>query len=540
MPGGAALGWILLGALALRLWSIRHGLPFVYSVDEEQHFVPHAVHMIGGGLNPGYFENPPALTYLLFAVFKLRFHAGFPFGSSGFLRSFRHDPTAVFTTARVVVALLGTLSVGLIYWAGKRFFDRRVGLLAAVLMACAFLPVFYAKQALNDAVTLVPLTVALVGCLAVYERARTWDWVLAGAAIGVAIDVKYTAGAMVAVLAVAAVARLIEKRLTVRQLLTGGALAVAALVVAVIVLNPYALVDFSLFKHQVLNQAGTAGSSGKIGQSSQPGWIYYIWTLTWGLGWVPLFAAAAGAVLALRSDRVRGLMLVVFPVLLWLFLGGQARHFGRWYMPAYPAIVLLAAYGAVRAVDALPAVWASRHRVAIVAAAGVLLAMQGLWTSVRVDSVLAHTDTRTQARQWIEQNVPPNSGLVVEPAVFPADFLRIGKPKQAYRLFPIKPPFQAYEKHLSPALLQRYRQQGYCYVLVASYQRDRGLNAGFANARRYYDALDSQSQLLARFSPYRFGAKPVRFNFDLSFNYVPRAYRQPGPLLELHRLDGCQ
>jgi 4-amino-4-deoxy-L-arabinose transferase-like glycosyltransferase len=540
MPGGAALGWILLGALALRLWSIKHGLPFVYNTDEEQHFVPHAVHMIGGGLNPHYFENPPALTYLLFAVFKLRFHAGFPFGSSGFRHAFIHDPTAVFTTARVVVALLGTLGVGLMYWAGTRFYDRRVGLVSAVLMACAFLPVFYSKQALNDAVTLVPVTVALVACLGVYEHARTWEWALAGAAIGVAVDVKYTAGAMVVVLAIAAIARLIEKRLTVRQLLSGGAVALGCLVVAVIVLNPYALVDFSLFRHQVLSQAGTASSSGKIGQSSQSGWIYYIWTLTWGLGWLPLLAAAAGSVLALLSNRARGLMLIAFPVLLWLFLGGQARHFGRWYMPAYPALTILASYAAVRAVDALPAAWASRRRTMLVVLAGGLLAIQGLWTSVRVDSVLAHPDTRTLARQWIERNVPAGSGLVVEPAVFPADFLKVGKPKQPYRLYPIKPPFQAYEKHLSPAKLASYRQSGYCYVLVASYQHDRGLNAGFKSARAYYRALGVQSRTLAVFSPYRFGAKPVKFNFDLSYNFLPRAYMRPGPLLELHQLNGCQ
>jgi 4-amino-4-deoxy-L-arabinose transferase-like glycosyltransferase len=540
MPGGAALGWILLGALALRLWSIKHGLPYVYNVDEEQHFVPRAVDMVGGSLNPHYFENPPALTYLFAAVFKLRFHAGFPFGSSGFRHAFTRDPTAVFTSARVVVALLGTLSVGLIYWAGARFYERRVGLVAAVLMACAFLPVFYAKQALNDAVTLVPLTVALVGCLGVYERARWWDWALAGAATGVAVDVKYTAGAMVVVLAIAALARLIEKRLTPRQLLTGGVIAVGALALAVIALNPYALVDFSLFKKQVLGQAGTAGSSGKIGQSSQPGWIYYIWTLTWGLGWLPLLAAAAGSVLALLSSRVRGLMLVAFPLLLWLFLGGQARHFGRWYMPAYPALTILASYAAVRAVDALPAAWASRRRTALVVAAGLLLAIQGLWTSVRVDSVLAHSDTRTLARQWIERNVPPGSGLVVEPAVFPRDFLTVGKPRRAYRLYPIKPPFQAYEKKLGPALVNGYRQRGYCYVLVASYQHDRGLNAGFAQARAYYNALDSQSQTVAVFSPYRFGAEPVHFNFDLSYDFLPRAYMRPGPLLELHRLNGCR
>jgi 4-amino-4-deoxy-L-arabinose transferase-like glycosyltransferase len=539
MPGGAALAWILLGAFALRLWSLKHGLPYVYSTDEEQHFVPHAVDMIGGSLNPHYFENPPALTYLLFVVFKLRFHAGFPFGSGGIASSFANDPTAVFTTARATVAVLGTLSVGLIYWAGRRFFDRRVGLVAAVLMACAFLPVFYAKQALNDAVTLLPLTVALVACLGIYERARVSDWALAGAAIGVAVDVKYTAGAMVAVVIIAAALRLYEKRLNVRQLVTGGLISAASLVVAVIVLNPYALVDFSLFKHQVLNQAGTAGASGKIGQTSQPGWIYYAWTLTWGLGWLPLIAAAAGGVLALISSRARGLMLVGFPVLLWLFLGGQARHFGRWYLPAYPAIAVLASYAAVRAADALPGVWASRRRAALVAVAAVLLAVQGLWTSVRVSSVLAHTDTRTLARSWVEHNVPPGSGLVVEPAVFPKDFLKIGHPAHTYRLYPIKPPFQAYEKKLRPGLLAQYRQGGYCWVMVASYQHDRGLNAGFKKARAYYAALASQSALAARFSPYRFGARPVKFNFDLSYNFVPRSYMRPGPLLELRRLNGC-
>ena len=94
--------------------------------------------------------------------------------------------------------------------------------------------------------------------------------------------------------------------------------------------------------------------------------------------------------------------------------------------------------------------------------------------------------------------------------------------------------------HLSAALLQKYRQAGFCWVVVASYQHDRGLNAGFKQARAYYQALAAQSRTVAVFSPYRFGAKPVRFNFDLSFNFVPRAYMRPGPLLQIQRLNGCQ
>ncbi len=538
MPGGAALGWILLGALVLRLWSLKHGLPYVYNTDEEQHFVPRAVAMVGGSLDPNYFENPPALTYLLFAVFKLRFHAGFPFGSHGFGSAFRHDPTAVFTTARFVVALLGTLSVGLVYWAGARFYERRVGLVAAVLMACAFLPVFYAKQALNDAVTLVPLTVALVASLWVYESGRRWHWALAGAAVGVATDVKYTAAAMVVVVGLAGLLRLIERRDSFRQFLVGGVISAGVFFLVVVALDPYMLVHLSLWKHQVTGQAGTASGSAKLGQSSQPGWTYYLWTLSWGFGWIPTFASVAGAAIALRTSRARGLLLVAFPVLLLLFLGGQARHFGRWFLPAYPALAILAAYAAVRAVDALPAAW-SRRRGILIGVAAAVLAIQGLWSSVRVNSVLAQTDTRTLARQWIERTVPVGSKLVVEPAVFPKDFLTVGKPKNAYQLYKISPPFQGYEKKLTPSLVDTYRAGGYCWVLVASYQHDRGLKGGLANARAYYARLAAESAPPIVFSPYRFGAKPVSFNFDLSFDFLPRAYARPGPLIQLYRLNGC-
>src|SRR5215203_4848986 len=78
-PSRWMLGGLVAVALGLRLWPIRHGLPWVYNVDEELHFVPVAVRMFGGSFNPHYFENPPALTYLLYGVLRLRFpRSGFP------------------------------------------------------------------------------------------------------------------------------------------------------------------------------------------------------------------------------------------------------------------------------------------------------------------------------------------------------------------------------------------------------------------------------------------------------------------------------
>jgi hypothetical protein len=305
--------------------------------------------------------------------------------------------------------------------------------------------------------------------------------------------------------------------------------------IAFVVLNPYSVVDFSTFRHQLAGQSATAGGSAKLGQSGTPGWLYYLWTLTWGLGWIPAVAAVAGGVLLLRENWRRGLVLVVFPVFMFLFLSLQARHFGRWLMPAYPAIVLLAAYGAVRVSDMLGA-----RRRWVLPAIAVLLVVQGLASTIRVDSVLARSDTRGLARDWILHTVPAGSGMVVEPFV-PVGWLR--EPNRAgterYRLYPIKPPFQAYEKKLDPSLIDTYRTQRYCWIVVASHQKQRGLMAKLPGAIGYYQRLNRESDRTQLFDPWRPDAGRPGFNFDMSFNYYPEAFIRPGPLVEVHHLRGC-
>src|SRR5689334_4694045 len=117
-PHTVALAVVLAVALGLRLWGIGHGLPFVYDRDEEYHFVPVAIRMFGGNYDPGYFQNPAAFTYLLHAVFRLRFTTGFPFGATHLRQDYAVDPGPAVLTARVVVALIATFSVWLIAVAG--------------------------------------------------------------------------------------------------------------------------------------------------------------------------------------------------------------------------------------------------------------------------------------------------------------------------------------------------------------------------------------------------------------------------------------
>src|SRR6201999_2742752 len=83
----------------------------------------------------------------------------------------------------------------------------------------------------------------------------------------------------------------------------------------------------------------------------------YLATITWGLGRVPGVAAAIGVGLTASGNWPIGLVLVPAPPLFLLFIGTQERFFGRWLMPVFPMICLLAAYAVIRA-----AVWIGGRR----------------------------------------------------------------------------------------------------------------------------------------------------------------------------------
>src|SRR3979411_728521 len=133
-----ALALLLIVTFLLRLWGIKQGLPYSYNSDEATHFVPRAIGFFWHDMNPQYFLNPPAYSYLLHIVFELWFGSG-----NAATRAYVTDPTSLFVVARVVASLLGTAAVWLTYLAGVRLFGRTVGLLAAAIFGLAFLPIFY-------------------------------------------------------------------------------------------------------------------------------------------------------------------------------------------------------------------------------------------------------------------------------------------------------------------------------------------------------------------------------------------------------------
>jgi hypothetical protein len=350
-----------------------------------------------------------------------------------------------------------------------------------------------------------------------------------------------------------------SRRNAFRGLVLAGVLALGAFVVA----NPFAVLDFEAFRDGLSHQASAAEDElGKLGLTQESGHLYYVWTLTWGLGYVPFVAAVAGALaMAVRDPRL-ALVLVPAPILYVLFMGTQERFFGRWLLPAFPIVCLLAAWAVVRLAE-LAGRRAPALRPALYALGAVALLGQGVVYSLHDGLVLSRPDTRNLARAWMVANVPPETKIVVEPVVPDAWASDIGRPYPGtsngarWIKFPTSRSniandgsllpgegrivnIEDFERTLVPELVDRYEREGWCYVVSGSTQRGRADadTAEVPRALAYYRELERRSELVFRASPYRSGAGPVEFNFDWSFDYYPLAYGRPGPDMRVYRLTG--
>ena len=558
----AGLAIVLAGGLALRLWGHREGLPFVYNIDEADHFVPRAVRMFSDGtLNPHYFANPPAFTYVLHFLFAIAYGGG-----SGVVGHFQRDPAGVYELARVAAAVLGTLAVWLLYLAGARLLGRAAGLLAAAIEAVAFLPSFYGHLALNDVPTLAPLTASLLGTAGVLRKGRLRDYLLAGAGLGLACATKYTAGIVLVPLLAAVAMRLRRPAGDSWKRVLGGALVVAVAALALFLLaNPYSVLDLHAFHSELVHQSSaSAESQGKLGAPHEGGIVYYLWTFTWGLGWAPALAALAGVVLVWRRETALGWVLVPAPLLFLAFMGLQGRYFGRWVLPVFPIACLLAALSVTMLVGALGrrVRGHGRSRAVRWAAAAVLCAgllAQGLIHTLHSGAVMARADTRNLTRLWMLAHIPRNSRIVVEP-VAPNAWADELKGSQAgarrWKKYPSLVSridaqggltgrthvigVESYETTLAPALIGYYLAKHYCWVVSGSTQSGRAFADPRAvpHAIAYYRALARHGEVVFRASPYGAGARPVKFGFDLSFDYYPLAYHRPGPAMTVYRLHG--
>jgi hypothetical protein len=431
-PWTALAGLVGLAA-ALRLVGVRYGLPLPVLNPDEQNIVPRAWRMVhGGGLDPGWFDYPSLLLYLL-APFQ----------------SWSDEPS--YLAGRLVVVALGLAGVAAAWWLGSRAYGRVAGGVAAAAVAVATVHVAYSRMAVTDVALALGVTVALA--LLADDRVE-----LAGLAVGVAASAKYPGLILLVPLVAAAWGRW-------RRLAAGAALAVAGFLVT----SPY----FAVHAGEAL------GDVWRVQRLAHQGWLgfeedawagfAFVGRLWDALGPV-LIVAAVGLVLAAAAARRSrpDLVLVSFVLAYFASLLTLDAHFDRYVLPLVPPLAALA--GRLRAL----------------APVTLLLLVVPLTWSIRDARELTRTDTRVLASRWIDRNLPPDAVIAAEPSTLPLDGFRVVR-------LALPGPGRAFDENRSAA---RLREQGVGYVLVSGAVADRVLSARnrYPREAAFYDELELEGE----------------------------------------------
>ena len=555
---GAAVGGLLLLAFVLRIWGNSHGLPYAYNADENAHFVTRAIGLFGHDWDPNYYINPPAYTYLVHLVLGVWYG-----GRAGVSNSFAADPTRSGSSPARSPRCWARSPSGCCTSPAR---GSSTAASACWRPASSPSPSCRSSTPSSRSTTCRRWPASASRCGAppgILRDGRMRDYVLAGLGLGLACATKYTGGIVLLPIVAAAIAQFMAaggRAGALRGIAIVAALALASFFVA----NPYSVLDFSSFWDGLTHQSDASGdAAGKLGLTQDSGYAYYLWSFGWGLGWMPLLFAVGGAVRLFVDERRLFWMLVPPIIVFVLFMGSQERYFGRWLMPVFPFVCVLAAYGAIELADRLGRL-APALRPTIVAAAVVLLCGQGFVYSLHSGLVLSREDTRNIARDWmVSQRAGDGTKIVVEPVVPDQWAQDIGNPSplttngNRWNKYPLSRRIdpatgepvpgaagivniEDFERVLRPELVDDFEEQGYCWVVVGSTQRGRAEVEPEAvpQALAYYKELERRSDVAYQVSPYSKGKGPVAFNFDWTFNYYPLAYNRPGPTMTIYRLRG--
>jgi 4-amino-4-deoxy-L-arabinose transferase-like glycosyltransferase len=209
---GALVG-VLAIALVLRIWAATHGYEFRHGSDADQYErLAARLYQDGEFGIPG-SENP------------YDFAPGMPFFAAGvYWLTGGVSPV----TARIAVALLGTLAVFVVFLLGRRLGGPWAGLAGAALAAVYPPTIFYTSLFSSEPLAMLTVAAGVLAFLWAADRGRPlWAWLVPGVLFGLTAYLRPEYVLLTALLALLAVVVVALRRGVVGGVLAGALLAVA-------------------------------------------------------------------------------------------------------------------------------------------------------------------------------------------------------------------------------------------------------------------------------------------------------------------------
>lgn len=349
-----------------------------------------------------------------------------PLGPTQTLEEHLHRAAHDYRVLRIAGSVLAALLAPLVFLLALRFLALPFALLAGLLAASSALHLWLGMQARPHAAAVSCVALALLAAIDLREKNRLRDYVVAGAALGLAVGALQSGIAVATAFLAALVLRDASGR---RHKLLAIALGVVPLACALAFLYPFNFIpapaaegeDLSLNEQGVLNLGGhqiqtTGFDGGGFARIAREMSLYEPW-----IGALALLALVTFVVIAVRrglgAPHTRGRDVVVLlahalPYL--LAIGLYRRSYQRFLLPLLPHLCLLVAWSAQVLVTRLSRARPSR---ALATIALVLLALPQFVLALGIARARLADDTASVVARWVSARVDPNARIAFTPAM---------------------------------------------------------------------------------------------------------------------------
>ena len=403
---------VAVGAI-LRFTGLRFGFPHTVARPDEEVIVDTALGVLRDP-NPHFFDWPSLFIYVTAGAYAVLFAVERAVGGA-----FRHATVAkaafepvLHLIPRALSATTGVLTIAALFGAARELFSRRVAVVAAAFLAVTFLHVRDSHFGVTDVpATFMTVCAFWAGLRCATRGATDARVALTGVLCGLAASTKYNA-ALVLLPAIAALVQPLAP--DAPRSIASGARSLALLLVCAacgfLVGTPYAVLDHRTFLERVaLVRSHLAG--GHVIMTR--GWPYHArFTLRYGLGIPLMIGASAGTCWLIVEQPRAALIVLIFPVAYYLYLGSGQTVFVRYLMPMVPFVCLTAAFFVDRAARvAAGRVNARGAREATIVALAFILGAQTLRSSLLFDRLMTVEDSRVVGADWIVSHFPSGASM---------------------------------------------------------------------------------------------------------------------------------
>ncbi len=410
-----ALAGALLTGLVLRLWGIDWGFPRVDLSPDELNVWNISARLSWHDLDPRFY-NYSGLTFYLnfFAAQLLR------------LLGVDLQPHTILLVNRLWSVAFGTLTIAVAYQAARALFaDAKAGAWASWLVALLPIHAWHSHFGTSDIGLVFWITTVFWLAVLAYQEPSTKRFLLAGLAIGLATGVKFNGAMAAVILLVAATAAWREKRIAgLGRAVALLAMAGGAALLGFLIVSPYSLIHLKTTMDAFFFESAHV-RGGHYGFDLSPaGWPYYPYVyqlfaafpFSFGL---PLYLATLASLVhfALRTPKARVLLGLSFPLLYLGILASWKFVPTRYYLPALPILLILAAPGLSRAFTAVKNRWRTIARLALL----LVLAYTLAYDLSTVDRF--RRDTRLAASRWAGQAIPRGSRIILVDPIFDRGYI---------------------------------------------------------------------------------------------------------------------